>query len=114
MIGCCSITPFPAIITRARFIRAFNQQAPAYSPYFKDDPYRMTATRESVTPAPHHLSESASRIGRNIAIVGLLSVASRVIGLLREIIIARQFGTVGVWFGLPDGVPHSRSSSFWS
>ncbi len=68
----------------------------------------MTATRESVTPAPHHLSESASRIGRNIAIVGLLSVASRVIGLLREIIIARQFGTSGEYdayltaFRIPD------------
>src|SRR6476469_5094131 len=68
----------------------------------------MTATRESVAPVPHHLSESASRIGRNIAIVGLLSVVGGSFGLLREIIIARHFGTSGEYdayltaFRIPD------------
>ena len=68
----------------------------------------MIAKRESVAPAAAHHSETASRIGRNIAIVGLLSIVSRLIGLLREIIIARQFGTSGDYdaylaaFRIPD------------
>jgi putative peptidoglycan lipid II flippase len=53
-------------------------------------------------------SAAASAIGRNIAIVGLLAIASRLIGLVREVIIARQFGTSGEYdaylaaFRIPD------------
>jgi putative peptidoglycan lipid II flippase len=53
-------------------------------------------------------SPAAGAIGRNIAIVGLLAIASRMIGLVREVIIARQFGTSGEYdaylaaFRIPD------------
>lgn len=73
---------------------------------------RMIARRRQSEPAsvPASLpaSDASHQIGRNIAIVSLLAIASRVIGLAREIIIARQFGTSGEYdayvaaFRVPD------------
>jgi putative peptidoglycan lipid II flippase len=68
----------------------------------------MIAKRRPSLPASLASSDAAHRIGRNIAIVSLFAIASRVIGLAREIIIARQFGTSGEYdaylaaFRIPD------------
>ncbi len=70
----------------------------------------MIARRRPPTSVPASLAstDAASLIGRNIAIVSLFAIASRVIGLAREIIIARQFGTSGEYdaylaaFRVPD------------
>ncbi|MCC6705192.1 MAG: murein biosynthesis integral membrane protein MurJ [Thermomicrobiales bacterium] len=68
----------------------------------------MIAKPKSPFSARKPVSEAAASIGRNIAIVGLLAVASRLIGLVREVIIARQFGTSGEYdaylaaFRIPD------------
>lgn len=68
----------------------------------------MIAKRRPSVPASLSGSDAAHLIGRNITIVSLLAIASRVIGLAREIIIARQFGTSGEYdayvaaFRVPD------------
>jgi putative peptidoglycan lipid II flippase len=68
----------------------------------------MIAKRRPSVPASLATSDARHLIGRNIAIVSLLAIASRVIGLVREIIIARQFGTSGEYdayvaaFRVPD------------
>jgi putative peptidoglycan lipid II flippase len=68
----------------------------------------MIAKRRPSVPASLASSDAAHLIGRNIAIVSLLAIGSRVIGLAREIIIARQFGTSGEYdaylaaFRVPD------------
>lgn len=65
-------------------------------------------------PAPRKPAASSHRpaagrgLGRAVAIVGLLSIVSRLIGIVREVIVARQFGTSGEYdaylaaFRIPD------------
>jgi putative peptidoglycan lipid II flippase len=62
-------------------------------------------------PAARQPASSRTRgggVGRAVAIVSLLSIVSRVIGIVREVIVARQFGTSGEYdaylaaFRIPD------------
>jgi putative peptidoglycan lipid II flippase len=68
----------------------------------------MIAKRSALTGTSRKLPDASHAIGRNVAIVSLLAIASRLIGLLREVIIARQFGTSGDYdaylsaFRIPD------------
>lgn len=68
----------------------------------------MIAKRSAFTGTTRNLPDASHAIGRNVAIVSLLAIASRLIGLLREFIIARQFGTSGDYdaylsaFRIPD------------
>ncbi|CAN5525238.1 murein biosynthesis integral membrane protein MurJ [soil metagenome] len=68
----------------------------------------MIAKRSALPGTSRKLPDASHAIGRNVAIVSLLAIASRLIGLLREVIIARQFGTSGDYdaylsaFRIPD------------
>jgi putative peptidoglycan lipid II flippase len=68
----------------------------------------MIAKRGALPGPTRKLPDAAHAIGRNVAIVSLLAIASRLIGLVREFIIARQFGTSGDYdaylsaFRIPD------------
>jgi putative peptidoglycan lipid II flippase len=68
----------------------------------------MIAKRGAFAGTTRNLPDAAHAIGRNVAIVSMLAIGSRLIGLLREFIIARQFGTSGDYdaylsaFRIPD------------
>ena len=58
--------------------------------------------------ATTHRPGQGRRIGRAITVVSLLSIVSRLTGIVREVIVARQFGTSGEYdaylaaFRIPD------------